>query len=274
MRIPTKLVLALAGASAVILGSHHVREFRTQERELTDNAEREMRVLGTALQVAIENALRDQQISDIREILEPLKLNDSAIDVLFFNPAGLFTSHPFGSRSSAELVREAAQEVTASQQPVVRILGPKENSRIVGIFPMRREHGADLGSVAVVRSLDSLRADLRSRAISTILSTLTLIAGVAGVAWFLVHLYVRRPLVKLMVAMKEVRAGNLTATVSVERTDEVGVLTAEFNSMVHELETARRHLIEATESREALQAGLRRVDKLATLGQLSAGLAH
>jgi Signal transduction histidine kinase len=111
-------------------------------------------------------------------------------------------------------------------------------------------------------------------AISTILSTLTLIVGVAGIGWFLVHLYVRRPLMSLMTAMRDVRGGNLTTSVSVQRTDEVGMLTAEFNSMVRELECAQRHLIEATESREALEAGLRRVDKLATLGQLSAGLAH
>jgi len=35
-----------------------------------------------------------------------------------------------------------------------------------------------------------------------------------------------------------------------------------------ELESAQRRLIEATESREALEAGLRRVDRLATLGSL------
>ena len=75
-------------------------------------------------------------------------------------------------------------------------------------------------------------------------------------------------------AMEDVRAGNLTANVFVQRTDEVGRLTAQFNSMVRELESARRRLLEASEAREALEAGLRRVDKLATLGQLSAGLAH
>jgi nitrogen fixation/metabolism regulation signal transduction histidine kinase len=139
---------------------------------------------------------------------------------------------------------------------------------------LRDDDGTNLGSIAIVRPLDALRADLRSETISTLLSILSLILGVAGVGWFLVHLYVGRPLGRLMIAMEDVRAGNLTANVSVQRTDEVGRLTAEFNSMVRELESARRHLIEATESREALEAGLRRVDKLASLGQLSAGLAH
>ena len=274
VRIPTKLVLGLATASAVILGSYGLRELRKEKKDLTDVAKHDMKVLGTALKVAIENALRDKQVADIHEILQSLKLKDSTIDVLVFDPAGQLAPHPFGSPASAALVHEAVREVNSSGESLVRMQGARDLSRIVGIFPLRDDDGSNLGTMAIVRPLDALRADLRSETISTILSILTLIAGVAGVGWFLVHLYVRRPLMNLMIAMKDVRAGNLAASVSVQRTDEVGVLTAEFNSMVRELASARSHLIEATESREALEAGLRRVDKLATLGQLSAGLAH
>jgi signal transduction histidine kinase len=274
VRIPSKLVLGLATASAIILGAYGFRELRKEEKDLTDVAKHDMKVLGTALKVAIENALRDQQIADIHEILGSLKLKDSAIDVLVFDPAGRLSPHPFGSPSSAESVRDAVVTVSSSGESMVRIQRNGGASHLVGVFPLRDDDGTNLGSMAVVRPMDVLRADLRSETISTVLSILTLIAGVAGVGWFLVHLYVGRPLTRLMVAMEDVRAGNLTANVSVQRTDEVGLLTAQFNSMVRELESARRRLIEATESREALEAGLRRVDKLATLGQLSAGLAH
>jgi signal transduction histidine kinase len=274
VRIPTKLVLGLATASAVILGSYGWRELRKEKKDLTDVAKHDMKVLGTALKVAIENALRDQQVADVTEILTSLKLKDSAIDVLVFDPAGQLSPHSFGSPSTAEVVRDGVREVRSSGEALVRIQGTRDLSRIVGIFPLRDDDGTNLGSIAIVRPLDALRADLRSETIATFLSILSLIAGVAGVGWFLVHLYVGRPLGRLMVAMEDVRAGNLTANVSVQRTDEVGRLTAEFNAMVRELEGARRRLIEATESREALEAGLRRVDKLASLGQLSAGLAH
>ncbi|MGA7742427.1 MAG: ATP-binding protein [Polyangia bacterium] len=274
MRIPTKLVLGLATASAVILGSYGLRELRKEKKDLTDVAKHDMRVLGTALKVAIENALRDKQVADIHEILASLKLKDSSIEVMVFDPAGDLSPHPFASPGSATFVRDSVREVNSSGESQVRIQGASDLSRIVGIFPLRDDDGSNLGTIAIVRPLDVLRADLRSETISTILSILTLIAGVAGVGWFLVHLYVRRPLMNLMIAMKDVRAGNLTASVSVQRTDEVGVLTAEFNSMVRELASARSRLIEAAESREALEAGLRRVDKLATLGQLSAGLGH
>jgi signal transduction histidine kinase len=274
VRIPSKLVLGLATASAIILGTYGLRELRKEKKDLTDVAKHDMKVLGTALKVAIENALRDQQVADIREILESLKLKDATIDVLVFDPAGQLSPNPFGSPGAAALVRDAVRAVNLSGEPVVRIQGDGAASHLVGAFPLRDDNGANLGSMAIVRPLDVLRADLRSETISTVLSILTLILGVAGVGWFLVHLYVGRPLMRLMMAMEDVRAGNLTANVSVQRTDEVGRLAAQFNSMVRELESARSRLIEATESREALEEGLRRVDKLATLGQLSAGLAH
>ena len=274
MRIPTKIVLGLAIASAVILGSYGWRELRKEEKDLTDVAKHDMKVLGTALKVAIENALRDQQVADIHEILASLKLKDSTIEVLVFDPADRLVPHPFGSPDSAALVLGAIRGVNSSGESLVRIQGAGDLSRIVGIFPLRDDDGTNLGSIAVVRPLDALRADLRSETISTFLSILSLIVGVSGVGWFLVHLYVGRPLKGLMLAMEEVRGGDLTASVSVQRTDEVGKLAVEFNSMVRELESARRHLLEISEAREALEAGLRRVDKLATLGQLSAGLAH
>jgi methyl-accepting chemotaxis protein len=260
VRIPSKVVLGLATASAIILGSYGLRELRKENKDLTDVAKHDIKVLGTALKVAIENALRDQQVADIHEILGSLKLKDSSIEVLVFDPAGRLSPNPFGSPGSAALVQDAIQAVNLSGEPVVRIQGNGDASHLVGVFPLRDDDGTNLGSMAVVRALDVLRADLRSETVSTVLSILTLIAGVAGVGWFLVHRYVGRPLSRLMMAMEDVRAGNLTANVFVQRTDEVGRLTAQFNSMVRELESARRRLLEASEAREALEAGLRRVD--------------
>jgi signal transduction histidine kinase len=87
-------------------------------------------------------------------------------------------------------------------------------------------------------------------------------------------LFVRRPLALLRDAMRAVEAGNLVARVPSEQSDEVGSVLAEFNAMVEELNQTRQRFIEAAEAREALEAGLQRLDKLVTLGQLSASVAH
>jgi signal transduction histidine kinase len=62
--------------------------------------------------------------------------------------------------------------------------------------------------------------------------------------------------------------------VAVPHQDEIGKVAAEFNAMVKELAETRRRLLAEAEARSSLEKGLQRVDKMVTLGQLSAGLAH
>ena len=75
-------------------------------------------------------------------------------------------------------------------------------------------------------------------------------------------------------AMKQVRDGNLQSTLPVDRRDEMGAVAAEFNTMVAELREARRRLEQESESHRRLQHALQEADKLITISQLSAGLAH
>src|SRR4029434_6035765 len=109
---------------------------------------------------------------------------------------------------------------------------------------------------------------------STLISSLTLICGITLVGWMLIRLYVRRPLERLSVVMRRVRSGALSAMVPALARDELGDIAVEFNNMTRELDQARHQLVQAAESREALEQSLMHLDKLATVGQLSAGLAH
>jgi signal transduction histidine kinase len=119
-----------------------------------------------------------------------------------------------------------------------------------------------------------LRTDLSSEIRSTLLSLLTLLVGLACTGWFLAVVYVQRPLRTLVQTMHAVRSGDLSAKASLLRTDEIGAAIMEFNALVKELAEARRRLLAETEARETMEINLRRVDRLVTVGQLSAGLAH
>ena len=271
LRISTKLALGLTATSTIILGSFGLSQLWQEEIDLRKTAEHDTRLLATALQVAVEKALRDRQEADIRAILDELGHGDAGIEVLVFDTAGRLTANSRGSSRTAEILRGTAVEVGSHNLPVVRFEGL---SQLVAILPLRADDGSSLGSMVLVRPLAELRRDLAAETLWTILLILTLLAGITSVNWLLVQLQVRRPLAGLIRAMGAVRAGDLTASVPSHRTDEVGALAGEFNSMVGELREARRQLIEAAESREALEAGLQRVDKLVTVGQLSAGLAH
>ena len=90
----------------------------------------------------------------------------------------------------------------------------------------------------------------------------------------LVVTIVQRPLERLQASMQEVRDGNLLTRAETGTRDEIGRLASEFNSMTSALKSARERLEIESEKRRALETGLQRIDKLASVGQLAAGLAH
>lgn len=270
MRVSSKLVIGLVVASAAVLGGHGYFQLREEERDLRRAAEHDLHLLGATVKVAVENSLRDGQTADIREILDSMDRRDPAVDVLVFDARGDLVAASPGTDGAAAIVR-AATETSPYDLPLVRFEGLE---RLVAIFPLHDDARRPLGTLGIVQPLAELRRDLAATQRATILSSATLILAVSAVSWVLVLLYVRRPLGRLAAAMRAVRAGDLSACVAPARADELGAMAAEFNLMVGELEDARQRLLDAARAREVLELGLQRLDKLATLGQLSAGLAH
>ncbi|WP_326491799.1 ATP-binding protein [Myxococcus stipitatus] len=274
MRISTKLGLGLTLTSAVILGSYGFSQLQKEERELRTATEQASRLLATALQVAMESALRDGQVADVGKMLESLELKDPSVDVFVFDARGSLVARSLGSSRSLPLIEADAGRVLRAHGGMARFGGDGGLEHLSIVLPLRDDSGASVGALAVVEPLDNLRQDLESTRLSALLSTLTLIVGISAVGWLLMLLYIQRPLERLVGAMRAVRGGDFSTTVSAEREDEVGAVAHAFNAMVKELGEARGRLTEEVEARIALEAGLQRVDKLATVGQLSAGLAH
>ena len=100
------------------------------------------------------------------------------------------------------------------------------------------------------------------------------------------------PLKRLLLGVKEVNGGNLMVQVPVGSPDEIGDLTVNFNQMTHSLKQANDELrnyaeqleLKVTERTAALrqslvtlqntQAQLVQSEKMASLGELTAGIAH
>jgi two-component system, NtrC family, sensor histidine kinase HydH len=274
MRLWTKLTLGLAVTALLIVGLYGANQLRNEAVDLRAAAERDLRLVGTTVQVAVQNAVRDKQTADVQEIIDVVKLRDSSLDVLVFDASGSLTAGSWGGTAVQSLVRGLADRARASDRDVLQFEGPRGLSYLIGAFPLHTDDNTDFGTLVVVRPLDELRRDLDSETRGTVLSLVTLVVALAVAGWLLSSRYVRRPLLDLVLTMRAVRAGDLSAKVSFKRVDEMGEAVSEFNAMVAELADARRRLIAETEAREALEIALQRTDKLITVGQLSAGLAH
>ena len=131
-----------------------------------------------------------------------------------------------------------------------------------------------MGRMVVVRPLDDLRRDSAAtrRGIALAVGLFVLITFVLSL--LLGSTYIGRPLDRMMQAMSRVRHGDFASTLPVYGLDEVGRLTEEFNIMLKKLMQARQKLEEEEEAKRRLERLLQQADKLVTIGQLSAGLAH
>jgi two-component system NtrC family sensor kinase len=135
-----------------------------------------------------------------------------------------------------------------------------------------------LGVLDVVLSLESVDQELaaherRMRAQVAISAALTV-----GLVAFLVWLLIRRPIRRLIAGVKILGSRQLSFRFGFKRRDEIGELAGAFDNMAAELENANLTLEERirrkTKELEAAQESLIHSEKLASLGEMAAAVAH
>lgn len=118
--------------------------------------------------------------------------------------------------------------------------------------------------------------------LSIVLTFAVLAAGVLGV---LTGSYLARPIMRLRRATREIAAGDLSRRVDVTTGDELEGLASDFNAMTKRLLEARarvsawnekleQEVARQTDDLHQLQTALARADKMASLGQMTAGVMH
>lgn len=266
--IASRLTLALTLAAVVLFGAVGSWQLHAEERDLRSAVERDLRFLGRALQVAFENALRDRQSEDVEETLRELERLDPEVDVFVYDAAGAQIA---ASTAAVDRPRWISRRPDRMELEFVPASDPRAVELMVPLRITRDERAATL---VVVRPLDAMRADLEATRERVLISVAGFVLVVALLSMLLARHYVSTPLARMNAQMARVRAGDLSPAVHPARDDEVGRTLQEFGSLVRDLGEARSRLDAEAEARRRLEDALRELDKLATVGQLAAGLAH
>ena len=149
-------------------------------------------------------------------------------------------------------------------------------------------HHADttvLGVLDIAISLENLRKESNEYRMQFIVMTCLLLLLIGVLITFLIRRTVNRPVQRLMRHISRVAAGNLEARIEPGGQDELGDLCSAFNQMTENLFRARQEINQWTTSLERkvkersqeiqrMQEQLHRSEKLASLGNLVAGIAH
>lgn len=269
LSLSSRLTLALSASALLLLGGGGFWQVSAEESDLRRAVERELRLLGRSLQVAFENALRDRQPEDVEETLRELERIDPAVDIFVYERNGRLLAASTGAveppGGDAPAPRSEVRFRTELERPVVELR-----------LPLRIVAGQPPATLVLTQPLRGMNADLAATRERVILSTGAFVLVVLLVTLAASRYWVSRPLGRMVERMRRVRAGDLSPPARGARPagDEVGATLDEFDALVRDLAETRTRLEAQEERRRQLELALREVDKLATVGQLAAGLAH
>lgn len=201
----------------------------------------------------------------------------------------IFTTRPEEASTKVSITSEACQVCHRFPEPLKalateqrhRIIKASNRHRVLALInPIENEiacYGSGchlhpdekfiLGVLDVQMSLATVDADIARSRRQTVLASVILVLSVLSVTGFLIYTLIRAPVRKLTEGTKAIAQGNLDYTIPLHRKDEIGELANSFNTMTQELKKAREDL-------DRIQTHMIQMEKMASLGKLSATVAH
>jgi len=270
MKVAARITAATAIVVALASVSYAMFDLRSRRTERRAAFEREARAVATALRYDIEampSVFRAPSEATLRELSRAA--GGWKVTVL---PSALQSGPPGDGASRAQLRRLNAM-----------ILVPKPGADIeAGQYyydlPIRAASDRG-GEPAIVGMLEIARsADAIDETGDDLERVATLLALIVGVTTVMVGVFAMRlvtgPITKLLSGIDDVAKGDLSHVILSERDDEIGALATRFNDMTFSLRESRGETQRQNEAKLALEQRLGQTEKLATLGQLVAEIAH
>jgi signal transduction histidine kinase len=306
MKIGTRITLTTVTLVLMTLGLSGWVSLRTLRAELTSDLERQMSLMGTSVRISLEAALKDGRFEDTPKLVARWQEAEPNIRFIYLDVAhghaGMQTPTfvvaaragakgaqlPPGAAPTAEddspylylpapadaTRAQRLQRMTIDKKPLGEHIDLDGHPVYALMEPLRDEQDRVVGAMELVRDeSDSLDALTDSRR-TVIWALVALSALLAALVWLATRQSISNPLKRLVEAIDDVTHGDLGRVILRERDDEVGDLAERFNEMTGSLREAREQILAGVDAKLALEARLRHSEKLATIGQLAAGIAH
>jgi signal transduction histidine kinase len=265
--VTTAVVVAVASAgyAAIDLGS------RTALRRVS--TEVEARAVASTLRLALEAPAPGFRTPS-QEALASLSRASGgwAISVI---PRELETARPSATLSAGQITRLRAlidlPEIVISEVDgesglyhyaiALRAVAPRESDRrVLALLELSKPAAAFRATGGDIARALSL--------IAIVVIATTVVVGL------LASRIVSRPIAQLLRGIDDVAKGDLSHVLLSEHDDELGAIATRFNEMTYSLRESRAETLRQNEAKLALEQRLGQTEKLATLGQLAAEIAH
>ena len=249
------------------------------------------------------------QKEDVDQIIATLGNLQGVDGIRIYNKKGIimFSGHKEEIRNAVDMKAEACYVCHSDKIPKktlpsinrTRIFYSQNEHRVLGLInPIENEPDCSnaschahppsikiLGVLDVKMSLAQVDKNIRESENKMIFFAVLFILTVGIVSGAFIWIMVHNPVKKLTIGTQEISRGNLDYSIDVSSEDEIGQLANSFAYMMRELKkaydeitnwskTLEKRVKEKTEELEKTQGHILRVEKMTSLGKLSATVAH
>lgn len=271
MKVATRITVATAVVVAIASAAYAMFDLRERTRERRLAIEREARAIASTLRLALEapaSAFRIPSDAQLRDLGR-----DAGGWRVTVIPRELATSRPSPQVTAEQLKRLR----TLFEVPALTFAKVEDDQYFFALalraVSAREEERAVLAMLEIAkpaRALGTTPGDL-SRALILVVLVVLVTTIVVGT---LAGRFVSRPITKLLRGIDDVAKGDLSHVILSEHDDEIGAIATRFNEMTYSLRESRGETQRQNEAKLALEQRLSQTEKLATIGQLSAEIAH
>ncbi len=272
--LKSKIIISLSAILAVTIGLGTWINIGYQRAHMEDALEDNVLIISNTIERSLSNAMLDGKSRDVQHILEAVGGYHNILDVMIFSPNGVILKSSkrwmIGRRVDAATERwylgnQFKKPIKRRNEGMFSVLFPIENDERCFYC-----HGSSVKLNGIL-AVDVSMADTQEK-VGELSKTLILWAlGITGalaifLSWFLTHL-VTNPIKELIDTMERAEEG-LEARVNVKSADDIGRLGEAFNALLSKLEHAQKR-VERYHYEQ-----MKRADRLASIGEMAAGIAH
>ncbi len=268
MRLTIKITFAVLLGVALIFSAYSYLSIQREREQLKKNLSREARHIGESLRVIVTELWQQRGEAQALDFLQRANLGYSHTLVRW---VWIFEDTPAKYRPRVPL----DQLDDLHDEETVSLLAGSEDGRdfLLTYLPLLTTDGR-LGAIELSESMDEMhdyvQESLRRSAMvigASIISGL-LFMGVLGSIW------IDRPMRRIKAQAELIGTGDFTTSINFNGKGDIAELSSTIERMRGQLAAAREAEERANEEKIAALEKLRHTERLATLGQLSAGMAH
>lgn len=272
--LKSKIIISVSAILAVTIGLGTWINIGSQRAQMEGALEDNVLIIANTIERSLANAMLDGKSKEVQHILEAVGGYHNISEVRIFSPNGVILKS--SKRWMIGRKVDSATEKWFLADEFKRPIKRRDEGIFSVLFPIENDercfhcHGS-IVKLNGILAVDVSMAQTQEKVGELIKSMLLWAFGITVILAISLSLFLTRfvtnPIQDLIITMERAEQG-LEARAEVKSSDDIGRLGLAFNSLLSKLELARRR-VERYHYEQ-----MKRADRLASIGEMAAGIAH